>query len=554
MYIIAESASNHNGSVGCLTEMAEASKNAGADFFTFQILKVEEFAVKEHPKFEFFQKLEIREEDWLQFFDRCKQVDIALIPCVLDIASFEFCFQQGFRFFKIHGTDIVNKSLLETIVSKNDCRVLLETQYATNFEINFALQILKDHVVCILTGFSNFPTEFDELGLNTLDALREDYTIDLGFADHTTDITGIPLMALAKGCVYFEKHITLSRSQRNPDWQVSLEPEAFKVMANTLRLYERALGRKVKHPGEVEKKIRNIVFKKQIAEGIFKRSENHSDYLSSQFQSFEKKKVIVALIARLKSKRLPLKVLKPLGSDILIHALYKRLSLSKNIQDVFLTTSYLPEDAPLLAISKEKGMKCFTGHPVSVIDRMLSLVWQEKAGAVFRVTGDNPFTDPYLIDEMVKLYLENGLDYVRVNNVPTGVSAELYSAVYLWNLYLRLENPNTSEYLTWYVLNDKEARKGSIDVECSKSFLEKINLSVDYPEDYQRALSLLEKTGKHTIEEVSLADIIHHLDMNVAADPDKMVKLPENQSIKYSEYMDLKYNNNYTVRKKIIIP
>ena len=90
------------------------------------------------------------------------------------------------------------------------------------------------------------------------------------------------------------------------------------------------------------------------------------------------------------------------------------------------------------------------------------MAFDNGLGAIFRVTGDNPLTDPSLMQEMIELYLDNSLDYVRVEIVPFGMSAELFSTEYLWRLYLNMENPMTSEYLTWFVLQDKTARKGSI--------------------------------------------------------------------------------------------
>jgi sialic acid synthase SpsE/spore coat polysaccharide biosynthesis protein SpsF (cytidylyltransferase family) len=553
MKIIAESASNHDGSIEYLKELAEATISTGADYFTFQVLNANEFAEKTHPKFEFYKKIEIKDNDWIDFFNYCKDFKIKLLPCVLDVYSFDLCYKYGFRLFKIHGTDISNKTLLEYISDKNDCGVILESQYATNFEIGFAISILKDNIECILTGYSSLPTEFDELNLNSIDAMREDYNVGIGFADHTTDTNGIPLMALAKGCIYFEKHITLKRNNRKPDWQVSLDPLLFKIMVDHIRAYEVSLGIRSKHLSVIEKNNRNIYFKKQINNGVFRRSVKHSDYITNQINTFQVDNTIIALIARLKSKRLPLKVFKPFCNDILINDLYRRLVIAQHVSSIFITTSYLPEDNELVKVAQENDFKYYLGHPLSVIDRMLTLLWQEKAGAVFRVTGDNPFTDPFLIDEMVILLKEHNLDYVRVNNVPTGVSAELYSSKYLWELYLKLENPNNSEYLTWYVLNDIEAKKGSIDVKCHKSFLEKVNLSIDYHEDYDRALKLLKSINKNNFTDITLNDIINKLDYTDVIDINKQVKLPNNEYIKYLDYIELKYRNNYLVRKELVI-
>ena len=43
MKIIAESASNHQGNIDYLIQLAESTKNSGADYFTAQVLSPEVF-------------------------------------------------------------------------------------------------------------------------------------------------------------------------------------------------------------------------------------------------------------------------------------------------------------------------------------------------------------------------------------------------------------------------------------------------------------------------------------------------------------------------------
>ena len=232
----------------------------------------------------------------------------------------------------------------------------------------------------------------------------------LGLADHSLDTANIPLMALAKGCEFLEKHITLTRNNRKFDYQVSLYPHEFAVMVQQLKHYQQALGDYKKHPTKTELPYRDVMYKKVLSGGDFKRADAGVDYITHQFNSFKKDDVGIALIARLKSKRLPLKVLKPFLDTSLIDFLYQRLQLAKKVKDVFLSTSTLAEDTPLAEVGLENGHKVYRGHAVSVVDRMLELSLQEEWGAVFRVTGDNPFTDPGLIDEMMTMMVDNELD------------------------------------------------------------------------------------------------------------------------------------------------
>jgi len=552
MKIIAESAFNHNGSYEYLVKLAKAAKDSGADYFTVQVMDAKVFSTKDYSKYQLYIDNEISANNWKKLFDVCKKLELPVIPCALDENSFDLCYKYGFRFFKLHATDITNEPFLKYITSKGNCSFILETQVATLMDIQFALNILKDKVECLMTGYSNYPTEVEDLNINVIDTFKKEYPYKVGYADHSTDVENIPLMLLAKGCDFLEKHITLTRNNRNFDWQVSLYPEQFSQMVSSIRYYTKALGNGVKHPSVNELKYRDVIYKKVVkGEKTLKRSDTGEDYLSHQVKTFDKTNVTIALIARLKSKRLPLKVLKPFCSGALISDLYFRLKTSKRSKSLFLATSYLPEDHGLVDIASENKMKVFLGHPVSVIDRLLGQAFANKAGAIFRVTGDNPLTDPYLMDKMIELYLKHNLDYVRVLNVPFGVSCELFSTKYLWKLYLKMDNPMNSEYLSWFIINDNDCRRGAIDFQCKKKNLKYLNLSIDYPEDYARALKLLKAIGKKNATEISLKDIVDNSDSLDIESKDKEIKLPGGVTVSFDRYLNILADMDYVSVEKL---
>ncbi|NUM49589.1 MAG: N-acetylneuraminate synthase family protein [Flavobacteriales bacterium] len=550
--IIAESAFNHNGNFNYLKELSVTAKKSGADYFTVQVMNVDAFCVKEYEKYTLYKNTEFSSAQWIELFDFCKQNNINVIPCTLEEASFKLCYNYGFRFIKIHATDITNEPFLKLISKYDDVKVILETQCATLFEINFAIEILgTDRIEALFSGFSNYPTEVEDLNLNVLDFFKSKFNFKLGYADHSLDIANIPLMLLAKGCSYIEKHITLSRNNRNFDYQVSLYPHEFGAMVSTIRHYELALGNGIKHPTQNEHKFRNIMYKKVVSGNTLKRADKGSYLIENEIQKFDKNKVVVALIARLKSKRLKEKVLKPFHTNELIVDLYNKLSLSKKFKTI-LATSDLIEDKALVDLFEKKGFHIYTGDAISVIDRMLHLAYKEKASAIFRVTGDNPFTDVELMNEMVDLLNQNNLDYVKVNNIHFGVGAELFSTKYLWQLYLKLETTEFSEYLTWYVLNDPDVKMGSIDLVIENN-LGLVNLSVDLQEDYDRCVSLLKKINKSDFSQISLSDIYTNIKELEKVDETKEIKLPLGCTIKLKDYLQQFNDKKYVIRKPFII-
>lgn len=554
MYIIAESAYNHQGSFEYVMELATEAKKSGADFFTVQIMNVDTFCTKSYEKYELYKNTEISQTEWLEVFAHCKKLELNLIPCTLEKESFDFAYNQGFRLVKIHGTDLTNRKLLEYINSKGDCRVLLETQCCTDFEINFAVNILKDNIECLIHGFSNYPTEIDQHNLLAVNYLKKEYDLTVGFADHSLDTQVIPCMAMSLGCKYLEKHITLQRSNRNFDYQVSLEPSEFAILVNSVNHYKNALGKEVKHPVEAEKSYRNILFKKHLGNEVFLRDNTGLTFFESEIDTFDKSNISVAIIARLKSQRLKKKVLKPFGGSELVISLYKRLAANCDKANVItLATSTLAEDDELYLKFADNNFPALKGHADSVIDRLLEVAISNKSAAVFRVTGDNPFTDPQLIDRMIQIFVENDVDYVRANDVPFGVSAELFSTKYLWNLYLRMDNPLVSEYLSWFVLKDESCRKASIELKSDKDYVKYVNLSVDYMEDYQYALSVLKKIGIDDFNEITLKDIVQNISNEHIVDISKEIKLPEGLSILYSDYMKMIADSEYVYKENIVL-
>ena len=114
------------------------------------------------------------------------------------------------------------------------------------------------------------------------------------------------------------------------------------------------------------------------------------------------KRVIAIIQARTTSTRFPGKVLMPLSKWPMIIYQLNRIKKSKNIDDLILATSNDKSDDLLSRIVKEEGFKVFRGDLEDVLLRFNECALQEKADIVVRLTGDNPLTDPSLIDEIIE--------------------------------------------------------------------------------------------------------------------------------------------------------
>lgn len=539
------------GEIEEVIRLMHAAKKSGADYFTMQIMDPLIFSATDYAKHQLYIDHNISFDDWDKAFAESEKIDLPIIPCALDENALAYVLKKDVDKLKIHATDLTNPPMLETIAKHPNVKVILETQAATNFEIRFALNIIGNQVEAILTGYSNYPTEYEDMNLDSLDFLKSEYDLPVGLADHSPTVFEVPIMALAKGCAYLEKHITLTRNNRKFDWQVSCYPEEFQVMCSQVALFEKALGNGVKHPVANEVGHRDVLYKKVLPDGSIKRSDHAPTFVAHAIEGFAMDNVTIGIVARLKSQRLPKKVIADLGGEPLIGALYKNILQCKKVSHVTLATSTVPEDDELARICEVLNIPVFRGHPLSVIDRLLELAWKNKSGIILRVTGDNPFTDPGLTDGIISLIQDNDLDYAKVNNVPFGVSAEAFSTKYLWDLYLRLENPMTSEYLTWFVLKDETAKKGSIDLNFGDVDLSLRNLSVDYPQDLTDCQNVLAKSGASTVANVTLSKLLAATSDVVSNKTDNMMKLPGGVTMRISEYITAWKNTHYKVRKTV---
>ena len=551
--IIAESAANHGGNFETLQKLAEISKNVGSDFFTFQIFDLNSFCDQSYKSREVTESVCFSFKVWEKFFKFSKKKKISLLPCPCDVKSLKFVINSKFKLIKVHGTDLTNIPFLK-ILGKSNIKIILETQLATVRDINLALSYIPESkVVCLMHGYSNYPTESNELNLNALDFMREKWKLPTGFADHSLETSTIPAMAIAKGVKWIEKHITVNRNDRNYDWQTSLDPEDFAIFAQNVKKYSRALGQNYKHPTSTEFQMRKIMYKryKNVGNSLkVIRTNSGLDYYDFKYSKYDKNNIIAAIIGRLKSTRLKKKVLRNFYEDKLIFDLISRLNCNNISKKIIIASSYLSSDSQLIDEAKLRNIEYFCGHPENVIDRLISLAEKEKAYGIFRITADMPLADPFLMKEMGEMFTKNKLDYVRVMNCPVGLSPELFSIKYLQKLYQKISDPNETEYLGWFVNNDKDAKKGCLVLDYKNQDLSKYSLTIDYQEDLDRCIKLLKRINK-PITEVKLLDIITNLRYMKKINLHKRFKMPFGTTMKYSDYLHMQWNQGFNVTKKI---
>ena len=138
---------------------------------------------------------------------------------------------------------------------------------------------------------------------------------------------------------------------------------------------------------------------------------------------------VVALIqARMGSTRLPGKVLSPILGVPMIEMLLRRLSKSKEVDEIVVATSVDPKNDDLQSTVECLGYRCTRGSENNVLKRFYESAKMTKADIIVRITGDCPLVDPELVDKHVQAFKKEKVDYysnVDPASYPDGLDIEV---------------------------------------------------------------------------------------------------------------------------------
>jgi N-acetylneuraminate synthase len=108
----------------------------------------------------------------------------------------------------------------------------MSTGMASENEIEEAVTTAKDSgckQLILLHCISSYPAPIDQANLKQIPNLAKRFNVVTGLSDHTLGTTAA-VAAVAQGASLIEKHFTLSREDKGPDSEFSLEPNELKKL------------------------------------------------------------------------------------------------------------------------------------------------------------------------------------------------------------------------------------------------------------------------------------------------------------------------------------
>ncbi|HTM17606.1 MAG TPA: glycosyltransferase family protein [Terracidiphilus sp.] len=134
--------------------------------------------------------------------------------------------------------------------------------------------------------------------------------------------------------------------------------------------------------------------------------------------------------ARMRSTRLPGKVLADLGGASALARVVNRTRRSSLVTQVVVATSTILADEAIVNECASLDVPCFRGSEDDVLDRYYQAARYYAAESVVRITADCPVLDPGLLDELISAFLNTACDYgsnALPPRYPRGLGAEIFT-------------------------------------------------------------------------------------------------------------------------------
>lgn len=251
VFIIAEVAQAHEGSLGIAHSYIDALAETGVNAIKFQthIAEAEssafepfrvKFAYEDETRYDYWKRMEFTPAQWIGLREHCDRVGLEFISSPFSLAAVDLLETVGVKRYKIGSGEINNLLLLE-MIGRTGKPVILSSGMSSFFELKAAVDLLRSfgNALTILQCTTAYPTTPEQWGLNVMEQLRNQFQVPVGFSDHSGNIYAC-LSAAALRASVLEFHAVFDKQMFGPDSKASLTIEQIKSLVKGVREIERA--------------------------------------------------------------------------------------------------------------------------------------------------------------------------------------------------------------------------------------------------------------------------------------------------------------------------
>ncbi len=278
VYMVAELSANHNQDFDQAVRLIHAAKEAGADAVKLQTYTADTITTRSHRAefrigggtlwdgrnlHDLYGEAYTPWEWQPKLKNVAEELGLDLFSSPFDSTAVDFLEKMDVPAHKLASFELVDIGLIQKM-ARTGKPLIISTGMGSVDEIDEALQAARSAgatQIALLKCTSAYPSMPEEMNLRTIPELAQRFEVPVGLSDHTMGIE-IPVAAVTLGACIIEKHFTLSRTQKGPDSDFSLEPAEFKAMVHAVRVTERALGKV--HFGVSPRETNSLTFRRSL--------------------------------------------------------------------------------------------------------------------------------------------------------------------------------------------------------------------------------------------------------------------------------------------------
>lgn len=227
-------------------------------------------------------------------------------------------------------------------------------------------------------------------------------------------------------------------------------------------------------------------------------------------------KIVASIEARMRSTRLPGKVLKPIMNRPMLELIIERLKMSKMLNGIVIATTDHSSCDPIEELADKLEVDCFRGSEEDVIMRVYLAAKHAEADVLVVITGDMPVVDPTIIDQVVQAYFDNDVDYCAnslIQSYPRGLGIQVLDPELLNETSRLTDEPKYHEHATLYVREHPELYSHFNILSPYPQSISNLRMTVDTPEDFEFISKIYESLYPEN-PSFSLDDILNLIENN----------------------------------------
>ena len=219
--------------------------------------------------------------------------------------------------------------------------------------------------------------------------------------------------------------------------------------------------------------------------------------------------------ARCGSTRFPNKVFADIDGKPLLWHVVNRLRFATRLDDIIIATTINTKDDIIEGWCQEKGIKCFRGSEEDVLSRYYSAAIAYPSDVIVRITADDPFKEPSVIDAVINKLIDEKLDLATNNyppSYPEGLDCEAFSFKILHIMEKSAKNSFEREHVTQYIYHNPD--KFLIGNVSSDIQLSSYRWTIDNQEDYNMVKAVYAKRNNESNQILLMKEILDILKNN----------------------------------------